>query len=216
MCCTCNAILGSYKCLATASECMGHVPRRRSNDLKNVGIRDETMASLLPDELVRWRAIRRSGIVFYRLWPYIMATTAVPPSFSVVFAACSVCALLLRAFNARGWLVGRGGRLGFLAQLACTCTFLGTRLAGVGDAPAAGASLLFLDPYCAALATALPAVVGGSVVGVAGTRAWQGIFRGRSRLDNLVTATSGAGGLAFLLPCRRVCVGQLWPAHSSR
>ena len=38
MCCTCNAIPGSYKCLATASGCMGHVPRRRSNDLENFGI----------------------------------------------------------------------------------------------------------------------------------------------------------------------------------
>ena len=127
-----------------------------------------------------------------------MTTKAVLPSLPPAALACVACSLLLRLFNRFGWLVGHGGRLGFVAQLAVTCTFLGVRLLGAGNT--AGASLFCAQHYeTTALLSAFPAMVAGSILGAVGTRTWQRAFRGNTRLDNIVTATSAAGGLACLL-----------------
>jgi hypothetical protein len=57
-----------------------------------------------------------------------MAREAVIPGMYVSCSLGLVCAIMMAIFDRKKWLVGVGGRLGFIAQLACTLQFFMGRL----------------------------------------------------------------------------------------
>lgn len=129
-----------------------------------------------------------------------MAKVQVIPSLAAAAAMCVLSALLLRAANRFQLFVGCGGRLGFVAQVACTITFLSMRIAPVTRcASLAGASVFCLRNYAKMQLLALPAICLGSVLGAIATRGWQNAFALSPRLANGVTASSATGVLASIL-----------------
>ena len=52
-----------------------------------------------------------------------MARQAVIPSPAAAVVLGLVCSYMIRLFDRQKWLIGKGGRLGFIAQVACTSTF---------------------------------------------------------------------------------------------
>jgi hypothetical protein len=91
--------------------------------------------------------------------------------------------------------VGVGGRLGFIAQCACTTQFL---ISSLFLAPVAPAALIGSGPLdFKTLATQLPKVAGFTVAGALFMRLWKQLFAGKnSRLANSVGAVSATGLLA--------------------
>lgn len=53
-----------------------------------------------------------------------MARPAVIPSPAAAVVLGLVCSYMIRLFDRQKWLIGKGGRLGFIAQVACTSTFV--------------------------------------------------------------------------------------------
>ena len=53
-----------------------------------------------------------------------MARQAVIPSPAAAVVLGLVCSYMIRLFDRQKWLIGKGGRLGFIAQVACTSTFV--------------------------------------------------------------------------------------------
>ena len=52
-----------------------------------------------------------------------MARQAVIPTPAAALVLGLVCSYMIRLFDRQKWLIGKGGRLGFIAQVACTSTF---------------------------------------------------------------------------------------------
>ena len=85
-----------------------------------------------------------------------MARTAVIPSVTASMALGVLSAAAMTLFNWKSWLIGMGGRLGFIAQCACTTQFLvsmlfikpGSSAALVGSYPRVG-KLLWSTPAIA-------------------------------------------------------------------
>ena len=53
-----------------------------------------------------------------------MARQAVIPTPAAALVLGLVCSYMIRLFDRQKWLIGKGGRLGFIAQVACTSTFV--------------------------------------------------------------------------------------------
>jgi len=56
-----------------------------------------------------------------------MARKAVIPTPGAAIVLGLVCSYMIRLFDRRKWLIGKGGRLGFISQAACTSTFVALR-----------------------------------------------------------------------------------------
>jgi len=56
-----------------------------------------------------------------------MARQAVTPTPAAAVVLGLVCSYMIRLFDRQKWLIGKGGRLGFIAQVACTSTFVALR-----------------------------------------------------------------------------------------
>ena len=127
-----------------------------------------------------------------------MAKTAVIPSVAASGVLGLVCAAMLTLFDQKKWLVGVGGRLGFVAQLACTTQFLIASL--LFGTPAAPAALVGSTPLnFRILAAQLPMVASLTVGGALFMRYWKYLLASKSkRLSSLVGSVSVTGLLAGL------------------
>ena len=70
-----------------------------------------------------------------------MARHAVIPTPAAAVVLGLVCSYMIRLFDRQKWLIGKGGRLGFIAQVACTSTFVALRF-GLRVIPNSISSLL--------------------------------------------------------------------------
>lgn len=126
-----------------------------------------------------------------------MARMAVIPSLGASALLGMVCAAMLTLFDKQKWLLGVGGRLGFIAQCACTTQFLvSSLLVGAPEAPAAliGNPIL---PNPTNLMRQIPFISAYTVVGALFMRFWKFLLANKSeRLANSVGAVGATGLLA--------------------
>ena len=130
-----------------------------------------------------------------------MAKMAVVPSYFASGVLGLICAGMILLFDSQKWLVGVGGRLGFIAQMACTTEFLlASVLMGTTGGP--GVALVGTTPLnYQQLIKQLPRVASLTVFGALFMKWWKHAFEGRcAQLSNLVGPASATGliaGLAF-------------------
>ena len=129
-----------------------------------------------------------------------MATTNVIPGLGASSVLGLVCAAMITLFDRQKWLLGVGGRLGFIAQCSCTAQFLMASL--LFGAPPAPAALVGSTPLnFSKLATQLPMVASLTVAGALAMRYWKHLVADKSvRLTNVVGSVSVVGlasGLAL-------------------
>jgi hypothetical protein len=91
-----------------------------------------------------------------------MAKTSVIPNIFSSFVLGACCAVMLHLFDKKKWLVGVGGRLGFIAQCACTVQFIVASLLGFKSE---GAALVGALPPLRTLVSEFPKVSFFTVVG---------------------------------------------------
>lgn len=137
-----------------------------------------------------------------------MAKTAVIPAATAGVGPSLLlglnCAFFAALFDRQKWLVGVGGRLGFIAQCACTFQFLmSSFLFPPSWSPSAGAALMgrpFPDVF--SLMRGLPRVALFTAVGAFAMRSWKDQFASHSRRLSSPTAAVGGTGLlaASILP----------------
>jgi hypothetical protein len=131
-----------------------------------------------------------------------MAKTAVIPGVAASGLLGLVCAAMLALFDQKKWLLGVGGRLGFIAQCACTAQFvLASLVLGGGAAGStSAAAMISSSPLnVGKLAVQLPAVAGLTVLGALVMRYWKHLMTGKSkRLSNTVGSVSVTGLIASL------------------
>jgi hypothetical protein len=139
-----------------------------------------------------------------------MANTIVIPGVGAGLLLGAVCAGMMALFDKKKWLVGVGGRLGFIAQCACTSQFLVSTLFSVPSAPAA---LIGSYPGMGKLLSQLPAVSFFTAVGALFMSCWKEALGEKAnmnsgsnvldsvykRLSNSVGAVGATGALAALL-----------------
>lgn len=136
-----------------------------------------------------------------------MASTAVAPGLLGGGLLGLTCALAMQLFDSKKWLVGSGGRLGFIAQCACTTYFILMSLFKVSQAPAALMDANIVRGLSSTFAQ-LPSIAVYTVFGAVFVRAWKEAFAEldmnnslSKRIGNSVSAVSIAGLLgAYLLP----------------
>ena len=152
-----------------------------------------------------------------------MARLAVVPGFASSAVLGAACALALAAFDRGGWLVGRGGRLGFIAQVACTGTYLLLRYGvpllpapfggflGTGTLASGPSALIDRAMYgdlpswigTAAAEAAWP-LIPSAVLGAFAMRAWMAAARGA---EDVVGGEGPAGWAARRLGTPTAAVG---------
>ncbi|CAB9528010.1 expressed unknown protein [Seminavis robusta] len=126
-----------------------------------------------------------------------MAKGAVIPGLAGSAVLGLVCSAVLTTFDNKKWLVGVGGRLGFIAQCACTAQFLVSCLFMAPTPPAAFIGRGPLD--FRALTLQLPMVAGFTVIGALFMRLWKKALADKSkRLSNSVGAVGATGLIANL------------------
>ena len=127
-----------------------------------------------------------------------MATMNVIPGLGASSVLGLVCAAMITLFDRQKWLVGVGGRLGFIAQCSCTTQFLIASL--LFGAPPAPAALVGSTPLnFSKLATQLPMVASLTVAGALAMRYWRHLMEDKSaRLTNVVGSVSIIGLAAGL------------------
>ena len=152
-----------------------------------------------------------------------MARLAVVPGFASSAVLGAACALALAAFDRGGWLVGRGGRLGFIAQVACTGTYLLLRhgvpllpapfggFLGTGTLASGPSALIDRAMYGdlpswigAAAAEAAWPLIPSAVLGAFAMRAWMAAARGA---EDVVGGEGPAGWAARRLGTPTAAVG---------
>ena len=134
-----------------------------------------------------------------------MAKTAVVPGLGPAILLGVLCAVMSKLFDKQQWLVGSGGRLGFIAQCACTLQFL---VAFGSFAPSMSASLysrsMMVAGVKAFVRQAVPVAL-NTAAGAIAMRIWKDLFarvKAVPRLGSPVAAVGGVGLLAnaFLPP----------------
>ena len=115
-----------------------------------------------------------------------MARQTVIPGVYASVALGALCAAMMALFDKKKWLVGVGGRLGFIAQLACTSQFLVSSL----FMPTPGASFVgAYPPVRRLLAQVLPTCF-FTVAGTLLMSAWKEIFSGQSKKTRFPTSVA--------------------------
>ena len=134
-----------------------------------------------------------------------MAKLAVIPGGILASAVLGLlCAAALTLFDHKKWLIGMGGRLGFIAQTACTTQFIITSLLAGGATESA--ALVGRVASWPKVASQLPQVTTFTVVGALFMKYWKEFFAKKSpvhfqRLSTSVAAVGATGLVAsFLLP----------------
>eukprot|EP00586_Coscinodiscus_wailesii_P007488 CAMPEP_0172492608 /NCGR_PEP_ID=MMETSP1066-20121228/23817_1 /TAXON_ID=671091 /ORGANISM="Coscinodiscus wailesii, Strain CCMP2513" /LENGTH=379 /DNA_ID=CAMNT_0013262331 /DNA_START=42 /DNA_END=1181 /DNA_ORIENTATION=+ len=125
-----------------------------------------------------------------------MAKTAVIPGVAPSAALGFICALTMSLFDKKSWLVGVGGRLGFIAQCACTLQFI---VFSLFVAPSSNAALLGPFPPVTGLIKSFPQIALFTAVGAFGMQYWKRIMSGASaRLSSPVAAVGVTGAVAAI------------------
>jgi hypothetical protein len=139
-----------------------------------------------------------------------MANLKVIPGIGHGLALGLVCAVMMAFFDKQKWLVGTGGRLGFISQCACTLQFI---VSCMFLLPPSEVGLVGLYPKNSELLAKLPSVAFFTAVGAFFMSFWKEAFGEKAknplntetatrlckRLSNSVAAVGGAGLLASLL-----------------
>lgn len=99
-------------------------------------------------------------------------TTVIDGVKSSLILGC-MCAIMLKIFDEQKWLVGVGGRLGFIAQCACTFQFVVTSFF---HNPSESAALIGYYPKIGELISGLPLICLSTVVGAIFMKAWKEII----------------------------------------
>ena len=138
-----------------------------------------------------------------------MARSAVIPSPAAAFVLGVVCSYMIRLFDRRKWLIGKGGRLGFIAQCACTSTFVALRYgmrvvpssirtmleSVLGDvvAPAALADFsLYKSLSAVSVLSTLSPMILSTIGGAFFMQLWK-ICAAKLKLDRIATPTAAVG-----------------------
>ncbi|CAB9517760.1 expressed unknown protein [Seminavis robusta] len=106
-----------------------------------------------------------------------MAKLAVIPGMWSAGILGVICAGLYTVFEKKKWLDGVGGRLGFIAQCACTLQFL-VSAPQLFNAPNAAASFIGEAPKLATLLADLPTVISFTMLGALFVRYWKDAMMG--------------------------------------
>lgn len=136
-----------------------------------------------------------------------MARTAVIGGLHDSLLLGIICAAMMKLFDQKTWLVGVGGRLGFIAQCACTTQFIITSLIRV---PSESAKLIGNYPSVDRLLLDLPSVCAFTVCGAVFMKLWKDIFADQgkktnnlkivyNKLSTTVAAVGATGLIATLL-----------------
>jgi hypothetical protein len=139
-----------------------------------------------------------------------MAKTAVIPGFAASLLLGGTSAAMMAQFNRKKWLVGVGGRLGFIAQCACTLQFI---LTALFVAPPPEVGILGAYPSLGKLLKPLPSVTVCTIAGAFFMTFWKKLLGKRAknatnsefqadlykRLSNSVGAVGATGLVAALV-----------------
>jgi hypothetical protein len=132
-----------------------------------------------------------------------MAKLAVIPGGMPASAVLGVlCAAALTLFDRKKWLIGMGGRLGFIAQSACTTQFIITSLLMGGATESA--ALVGRVTSWPKVASQLPQVTTFTVLGALFMKYWKEFFTKKTpvhfqRLSTSVAAVGATGLVASVL-----------------
>lgn len=141
-----------------------------------------------------------------------MATLKVIPGIGHGLALGLTCAAMMAFFDKQKWLIGMGGRLGFISQCACTLQFI---VSCIFWLPPSEVGLVSSYPKFSKLLAQLPSVAFFTAVGTFFMSYWkelvgekaknplntEAVTRIYKRLSNPVAAVGSTGLLAsFLLP----------------
>lgn len=127
-----------------------------------------------------------------------MARPAVIPSPAAAVVLGLVCSYMIRLFDRQKWLIGKGGRLGFIAQVACTSTFVVLRyvlesILGEVVAPAALVDLsLYKSLSVAGAATTLVPMILATIAGAFFMTFFKD-YASKLSLPRLATPTAAVG-----------------------
>jgi hypothetical protein len=136
-----------------------------------------------------------------------MAKTSVIPTVNASLLLGALCALMMMLFDKQKWLIGVGGRLGFIAQCACTAQFIMSLHFRI---PSESAALVGAYPAIDKMLLDLPSVSFFTVVGAVYTKLWKQVLANQSlkatnlqpvykRLATTVAAVGVTGLLATLV-----------------
>ena len=92
-----------------------------------------------------------------------------------------MCAFMMALFDKQKWLIGVGGRLGFIAQCACTSLFL--IVTAAGSPPKPPAALYGKYPDVTKLLSGLPSVCTSTTVGALFMSFWKEFFANLTKKD---------------------------------
>jgi hypothetical protein len=140
-----------------------------------------------------------------------MATVSVIPGVSASVVLGGVCAGTMALFDRKKWLIGVGGRLGFIAQCACTSQFL---VSSYFYTPASSVKLIGAYPGIGQLLSQLAPISFFTVAGALFMRLWKESLTKKSkikpssaivdslfkRLSTSVAAVGATGLVASLFP----------------
>lgn len=135
-----------------------------------------------------------------------MAKTAVIPTIKESMILGGICASILILCDKKKWLIGVGGRLGFIAQCACTAQFITFSFFRVPSEPAA---LVGSYPALEKLLLQLPLVSLFTILGAVYMKLWKQVMASQSikathfrplykRLSTTVAAVGATGLLATI------------------
>lgn len=207
-----QSTLGSPALQTAAAVFAGTVLTFQLNNFANLGpikascIVGLVAASILPEKL----ALATLSGCFAG-----MAKVTVIPGLFPSFVLGALCATTVALFDRQKWLIGVGGRLGFMAQLACTTQFLVSSLFISQQHPTSGAKLLDLAAYptmTKGLTELVPICI-STISGALLMSAWKEVLSEQSKrhegpmirkilakLATSVAAVSGTGLLMSIFP----------------
>jgi hypothetical protein len=136
-----------------------------------------------------------------------MVRFAVVPSILAGGLLGVCCAGMLRLFDSKGWLVGCGGRLGFVAQVACTMQFVARGSWGLlAASPATPSVAALVNPSLYAPGrllssfTQLPSIILSTIAGGIFMRSWKQVLGQSSKpVVKRIGSSVGAVGATGLL-----------------
>lgn len=135
-----------------------------------------------------------------------MARSTVMPTKLAAAALGIMCAIVMKIFDSQKWIIGFGGRLGFISQCACTMQFLIHKFAlggAIFGTTAAAAKVVEMSMYNtgAAALSNLPMLVFGTVAGAFFMRLWKkAVSPYSARFASTTAAVSATGLLASYFP----------------
>lgn len=132
-----------------------------------------------------------------------MAKVAVIPGLTPSALLGLLCAVLLSLFDYKKWLLGMGGRLGLIAQCACTSQFIFSSIfLSVATTSSPEAALIGRVSNWKQVVLQLPQVSAFTVIGALFMKYWKKFLAGTSKQLSTSVAAVGATGLvsSILLP----------------